>query len=145
MNPSMHCSENKECIGGVIRSIRALFNDSGGRNMPRVLSAFTGPLAHCETPSPATRRQNMKASALRLLITATASAGNAQEMTEAHLRGLFEMALLEGAAWAQRSPPSIRRGAPPQTFGLSPLPGAARSAFYPRLSLNPPIRKQLRP
>ena len=27
---------------GVMRSIRALFNDSGGRNMPRVLTAFTG-------------------------------------------------------------------------------------------------------
>ena len=29
-------------MDGVIRSIRALFNNSKGRNMPRVLAAFTG-------------------------------------------------------------------------------------------------------
>ena len=37
----MDCSENMESIDGVIRQIRELFNDSGGRNMPRVLAAFT--------------------------------------------------------------------------------------------------------
>ena len=42
MTPSMDCSENKEYIDGVIRQIRALFNDSGDENMPRVLAAFTG-------------------------------------------------------------------------------------------------------
>ena len=42
MTPSMACSENKEAIDGVIRSIQALFTDSGGPNMPRVLAAFTG-------------------------------------------------------------------------------------------------------
>ena len=38
----MDCSSRVESIDGVIRSIRALFNDSGGRNMPRVFAAFTG-------------------------------------------------------------------------------------------------------
>ena len=33
---------SKQSIDGVIRSIGALLNDSGGRNMPRVLAAFTG-------------------------------------------------------------------------------------------------------
>ena len=42
MTPSMACSENEESIDGIIRSIRALFNDSGGRNMPRVLAAYIG-------------------------------------------------------------------------------------------------------
>ena len=37
MTPSMDCFENKESIDRVALSIRALFNDSGGRNMPRVL------------------------------------------------------------------------------------------------------------
>ena len=42
MTPSMDYSENEESIDGVIRQIRALFNDSGGRNMLRVMSACTG-------------------------------------------------------------------------------------------------------
>ena len=33
---------SEQSIDGVIRQMRALFNDSGGRNMPRVLAAFTG-------------------------------------------------------------------------------------------------------
>ena len=39
MTPSMNSSFSEESIGGVMRSIRALLNDSGGRNMPRVLAA----------------------------------------------------------------------------------------------------------
>ena len=42
MTPSMACSENKESIDGIIRSIRALFKNSGDEIMPRVLAAFTG-------------------------------------------------------------------------------------------------------
>ena len=42
MTPSMDSSFSEQSIDGVIRHIRALFNDSGGRNMPRVLAAFTG-------------------------------------------------------------------------------------------------------
>ena len=42
LTPSMACSSNEESIDGVTRQIRALFNDSGGRNMPRVFAAFTG-------------------------------------------------------------------------------------------------------
>ena len=38
----MDCSENEESIDMIIRSIGALFNDSRGRNMPRVFAAFTG-------------------------------------------------------------------------------------------------------
>ena len=51
MIPSMDCSENEESIDGVMRSIRALLNDSGGQNMPRGLAAFTGFLPHC-APAP---------------------------------------------------------------------------------------------
>ena len=50
LTPSMDCSENEESIDGVIRQIRALFNDSGDRNMPRVFAAFTGFWhIHCAT------------------------------------------------------------------------------------------------
>ena len=38
----MDSSENEKCIDGVVLSILALFNDSGGRNMPRDLAAYTG-------------------------------------------------------------------------------------------------------
>ena len=38
----MDSSFEEQAIDGVVRSIRALFNDSRGRNMPRVLAAFTG-------------------------------------------------------------------------------------------------------
>ena len=42
----MDCSWNEESIDGVIRSIRALFNDCGGRTMPRIQppSPVSGPL-----------------------------------------------------------------------------------------------------
>ena len=52
MTPSMDCSDTKESIDGVIRSIPSLFNDSVGRNMPRVLTAHTDLPAH---RAPATR------------------------------------------------------------------------------------------
>ena len=42
MTPSMDSSFEEQAIDGVIRQTRALFNDSGGRNMPRVFAAFTG-------------------------------------------------------------------------------------------------------
>ena len=42
MTPSMDCPENKESIDKVKRSFRALFSDSGGQNVSRVLSALTG-------------------------------------------------------------------------------------------------------
>ena len=38
----MDSSENEKCIDGVVLSILALFNDSGGGNMPRDLAAYTG-------------------------------------------------------------------------------------------------------
>ena len=52
MTPPMDYSENEESIDGVIRQIRALLNDSGGRNMPRVFSAFNGfwPTVRSRTP-----------------------------------------------------------------------------------------------
>ena len=47
--PSMDSSFSEQSIDGVARSIRGLFNDSGGRNMPRVLTACTGFWhVHCE-------------------------------------------------------------------------------------------------
>ena len=42
MATSMGCSDNKESIDRVIRSTRALFNDSVDQKMPRVLAALTG-------------------------------------------------------------------------------------------------------
>ena len=42
MTPPIDCSEKEEAFGRVIRSIRALFNASGGRNLLRVLAALTG-------------------------------------------------------------------------------------------------------
>ena len=42
MTPSMESLFPEPSIDGVIRSIRELVNDTGGRNMPRVLAAFTG-------------------------------------------------------------------------------------------------------
>ena len=48
----------KECIGEVIHSIRALFNYSGDQNMPRVLAANNGLLAHCGAVQTATLRRS---------------------------------------------------------------------------------------
>ena len=42
LTPSMDSSFLEQAIGEVVRSIRALFKYSGGRNMPRVSAAFTG-------------------------------------------------------------------------------------------------------
>ena len=50
MTPSMGSLFSEEFIDGVLRQIRALFNDSGDRNIPRVLA---GRLAHCAPPRPA--------------------------------------------------------------------------------------------
>ena len=41
ITPSLDSSFEEHSIDRVIRQIPALFNDSGGRNMPRVLAAFT--------------------------------------------------------------------------------------------------------
>ena len=42
MTPSMDSPFSGQSVDGVIRLIRALFNDSGGRNMPRDFAAFDG-------------------------------------------------------------------------------------------------------
>ena len=42
VTPSMDSLFSGQSIDGVIRSICALLNNFGGRNMPRVLAAFTG-------------------------------------------------------------------------------------------------------
>ena len=47
MKPPMPCSVNEGSIEGVILSIEALFNDSGGGNTPRVLAASNGLPTHC--------------------------------------------------------------------------------------------------
>ena len=47
MAPLMNCSGHEEFIDGVMRSIRVLFNDSGGRNMPRIFGRLHRFLAHC--------------------------------------------------------------------------------------------------
>lgn len=48
MTLPMDCSRHEDPIDGALRAIRVLFNDSGGRNMPRVFTTFAGLLAASE-------------------------------------------------------------------------------------------------
>ena len=77
MTPSMDCFSNEDFIDGVIRSIRALFTDSGGRNMPRVLAACNGfwPTLDPESSRVVQYCSNGTSEPTSWLVSATSAAG----------------------------------------------------------------------
>ena len=47
MTPPLDCFRNEESVDEIIHSIRAIFNDSGGRSVLLDSSTDTNLLAHC--------------------------------------------------------------------------------------------------